>query len=202
MKRALLSVLRARPGCMQSPGARGHRALRRARRRHAEDFVLLAFLSRARSAHHIADNLETSGDLSGAATSLAGLVAGPFPRGGGAELAPEVRGARRYTGPTGRFPQLARCIRSGISGRPSWPGERRRPQLLPRHLLETQGLQRNGAPNRWRRAIRRRCSSAATRHRAARGGHGGAVERDRTRDRKSAWQWQSGSFGGLAGAHQ
>src|SRR6186713_2346647 len=55
------------------------------------DPILLAFLSRARSAHHLADNREADGDLTASATPLEQLVAGPLPRVGSAELAPEVR---------------------------------------------------------------------------------------------------------------
>src|SRR4051795_9015535 len=55
------------------------------------DPILLAFLSRARSAHHLADDLEGGGDLKASAEPLERLVAGPLPRVGGAELAPEVR---------------------------------------------------------------------------------------------------------------
>lgn len=43
------------------------------------DSVLLAFLSRARAAHHAADRAEQSGDLARAAALLGELVQGPIP---------------------------------------------------------------------------------------------------------------------------
>jgi len=52
------------------------------------DSVLLAFLSKARSAHHKADVAEASGDRAVAITSLEGLTRGPRP--GGAKPLPEV----------------------------------------------------------------------------------------------------------------
>ena len=55
------------------------------------DPVLLAFLSRARSAHHLADEHENAAELDAAIAPLAELVAGPLPRGATPELAPEVR---------------------------------------------------------------------------------------------------------------
>jgi tetratricopeptide (TPR) repeat protein len=45
------------------------------------DPVLLAFLSKARSAHHSADALETSGDVAGAISALEGLTRGSRPGG-------------------------------------------------------------------------------------------------------------------------
>lgn len=55
------------------------------------DPVLLAFLSRARSAHHIADQHEEAGRLEQAVEPLQRLVDGPLP-GGNAQAAPaEVR---------------------------------------------------------------------------------------------------------------
>ena len=57
------------------------------------DAALLAFLSKARAAHHEADILESGGDLSKAITPLDGLVHGPRPvaaGAGGAALPPEA----------------------------------------------------------------------------------------------------------------
>jgi hypothetical protein len=54
------------------------------------DPTLLAFLSRARAAHHIADEREAAGDLAAAVAPLASLTAGPLPH-DGQSLAPEVR---------------------------------------------------------------------------------------------------------------
>ncbi|HEX3776918.1 MAG TPA: hypothetical protein VHV51_20740 [Polyangiaceae bacterium] len=53
------------------------------------DPLLLAFLSRARAAHHLADEHEAAGDLNAAIAPLVELVAGPLPHTGN-ELAPEV----------------------------------------------------------------------------------------------------------------
>ncbi|HEY4104452.1 MAG TPA: hypothetical protein VGM44_11195 [Polyangiaceae bacterium] len=53
------------------------------------DPLLLAFLSRARAAHHLADEHEAAGDLSAAIAPLVDLVSGPLPHTGN-ELAPEV----------------------------------------------------------------------------------------------------------------
>jgi len=55
------------------------------------DPVLLAFLSRARAAHHLADEHEAANELAAAIAPLAELVTGPLPRGPSPELAPEVR---------------------------------------------------------------------------------------------------------------
>ncbi len=52
------------------------------------DPTLLAFLSRARSAHHIADEHEESKQLDKAVAALRELVAGPLP---GGAMRPEVR---------------------------------------------------------------------------------------------------------------
>ncbi|MFO0568682.1 MAG: hypothetical protein U0263_23675 [Polyangiaceae bacterium] len=54
------------------------------------DPVLLAFLSRAKSAHHIADQHEEAGELEKAIEPLESLVKGPLPAGAAAD-APEVR---------------------------------------------------------------------------------------------------------------
>ena len=53
------------------------------------DPVLLAFLSRARAAHHLADQYEEQNDLAGAIAPLEKLVHGPVP--GGANPPPEAR---------------------------------------------------------------------------------------------------------------
>jgi hypothetical protein len=53
------------------------------------DATLLAFLSRARAAHHAADRAEQAGDAARARRLLTELTAGPFP--GGKQLAVEVR---------------------------------------------------------------------------------------------------------------
>lgn len=55
------------------------------------DPVLLAFLSRAKSAHHIADGHEEAGALDKAVEPLQRLVDGPAPGGGGPSAPAEVR---------------------------------------------------------------------------------------------------------------
>src|SRR4051812_7894410 len=55
------------------------------------DPLLLAFLSRARAAHHLADDHESQGDLEAGTAALAKLASGPFPRANGSELPAEVR---------------------------------------------------------------------------------------------------------------
>ena len=52
------------------------------------DPTLLAFLSRARAAHHRADDPESRGDFAASIRELEALLGGPLPRG---EAAPEVR---------------------------------------------------------------------------------------------------------------
>ncbi|HWA76362.1 MAG TPA: hypothetical protein VG937_28680 [Polyangiaceae bacterium] len=54
------------------------------------DATLLAFLSRARAAHHLADQAEAAHDLPRAVSALEAVTAGPLPPGKG-EAAPEVR---------------------------------------------------------------------------------------------------------------
>jgi tetratricopeptide (TPR) repeat protein len=54
------------------------------------DATLLAFLSRARAAHHLADQAESARELPRAVSTLETLVRGPLPP-GSAERAPEVR---------------------------------------------------------------------------------------------------------------
>lgn len=54
------------------------------------DATLLAFLSRARAAHHIADQAEAAHDLARAVGALEAVTSGPLPPSRG-EAAPEVR---------------------------------------------------------------------------------------------------------------
>ena len=105
------------------------------------DPLLLAFLSRARAAHHLADDHEAGADLSAAIAALAGLVSGPFPRDNGAELAPEVREVLADTrarladlrSRQGAFEPALADIRSGLE-------LMREPNYFKGHLLETEGL--------------------------------------------------------------
>ena len=105
------------------------------------DPVLLAFLSRARAAHHVADNQESSGDLAAAVQPLQALVAGPLPRTSAADLAPEVREVLADTrarladlrSRQGAFEVALRDARAGLE-------MARDPNYFRGHLLETEGL--------------------------------------------------------------
>jgi len=105
------------------------------------DPILLAFLSRARAAHHLADDLEGSGDLTASAAPLERLVTGPLPRVGSAELAPEVREVLADTyarlsdlhSRQGAFERALEEVQLGL-------GHAREPNYFRGHLLETEGL--------------------------------------------------------------
>ena len=105
------------------------------------DPLLLAFLSRARAAHHVADNQEAAGDLAAAVAPLAALVTGPFPRTSGAELAPEVREVLADTrarladlrSRLGAFDAALADAHAGLE-------QAREPNYFQGHLLETEGL--------------------------------------------------------------
>src|SRR6188474_1629710 len=105
------------------------------------DPILLAFLSRARAAHHLADDLEGTGDLKASAEPLERLVAGPLPRVGSAELAPEVREVLADTfarladlhSRQGAFDRALEDVQQGLS-------HAREPNYFRGHLLETEGL--------------------------------------------------------------
>jgi tetratricopeptide (TPR) repeat protein len=106
------------------------------------DPILLAFLSRARSAHHLADNLESSGDLPASAAPLERLVEGPVPGlGSSTELAPEVREVLADTyarladlhSRQGEFDRALKDVQLGLS-------HAREPNYFQGHLLETEGL--------------------------------------------------------------
>jgi len=105
------------------------------------DPVLLAFLSRARAAHHIADDRESAGDLSATAAPLERLVEGPLPRENGAALGPEVREVLADTfarladlhSRQGAFDRALRDVQAGLA-------HAREPNYFRGHLLETEGL--------------------------------------------------------------
>jgi len=78
---AALGCARSGPGTERESGAQPAAAP-------VVDSVLLAFLSKARSAHHQADLHEQAGDQAAAIRALEGLVTGPRP--GGARPLPEV----------------------------------------------------------------------------------------------------------------
>ncbi|MEO6600167.1 MAG: hypothetical protein ABIQ16_09870 [Polyangiaceae bacterium] len=105
------------------------------------DPLLLAFLSRARAAHHLADNHEANADLTAAIAPLAGLVTGPLPVTSSAELAPEVREVLADTrarladlrSRQGAFEPALADVRAGLE-------LVRDPNYFKGHLLETEGL--------------------------------------------------------------
>ena len=105
------------------------------------DSLLLAFLSRARAAHHLADAHETEGDLAAAISPLDKLVTGPVPHADTAGLAPEVREVLADTrarladlrSRLGLFEQALSDVRAGLDAA-------REPNYFRGHLLETQGL--------------------------------------------------------------
>jgi len=105
------------------------------------DAVLLAFLSRARAAHHLADERESVRDTAGAIASLSELVSGPLPHTSHGELAPEVREvladslarlADLQSQQAAFEPALA-SIQRGL-------GYATEPNYFRGHLLETEGL--------------------------------------------------------------
>jgi hypothetical protein len=105
------------------------------------DPLLLAFLSRARAAHHLADEHETAGDLAAAIAPLSQLTAGPLPREKGAQLAPEVREVLADTrarladlrSRAGDFGAALADVRAGLEDATA-------PSYFRGHLLETEGL--------------------------------------------------------------
>jgi hypothetical protein len=104
------------------------------------DPLLLAFLSRARAAHHLADEHETVGDLSAAVAPLVELVSGPLPHSGN-ELAPEVREVLADTrarladlrSRSGAFELAIADVHAGLE-------YAKEPNYFRGHLLETEGL--------------------------------------------------------------
>jgi hypothetical protein len=105
------------------------------------DPVLLAFLSRARAAHHIADEQESAGELGAAIAPLAALSIGPLPHEGGAALAPEVREVLADTrarladlhSRQGNYDLALADVRTGLESATE-------PNYFRGHLLETAGL--------------------------------------------------------------
>jgi hypothetical protein len=105
------------------------------------DPILLAFLSRARSAHHLTDDLESGADLKAAAEPLERLIAGPVPHVSGTDLAPEVREVLADTfarladlhSRQGAFERARKDVQLGLR-------HAREPNYFQGHLLETAGL--------------------------------------------------------------
>ena len=105
------------------------------------DPVLLAFLSSARAAHHLADEREDAKDLKGALGPLQKLVSGPVPKTKGPELAPEVREVLSDTrarmadleSQLGEFERALEDVARGLD-------LAREPTYFRGHLFETRGL--------------------------------------------------------------
>ncbi|MEP7051822.1 MAG: hypothetical protein ABJB12_15770 [Pseudomonadota bacterium] len=105
------------------------------------DPLLLAFLSRARAAHHLADDHEGAADLNAALQPLVELAAGPLPHVSGGELAPEVREVIADTrarladlrSRLGAYDQAISDVQAGLE-------QARDPNYFRGHLLETEGL--------------------------------------------------------------
>ena len=105
------------------------------------DPLLLAFLSRARAAHHLADDHESLGDLAQAAAPLTSLVTGPLPHASASELAPEVHEVLADTrarladlhSRQGAFVEALADVRAGLE-------HAREANYFRGHLLETEGL--------------------------------------------------------------
>jgi len=108
------------------------------------DPILLAFLSRARAAHHLADDADDQGgedQLKASAAPLEALVSGPLPRTGSGELAPEVREVLADTfarladlhSRQGAFERALQDVQRGLD-------HAREPNYFRGHLLETEGL--------------------------------------------------------------
>ena len=141
MKRALLfSLLLGLSACSRTPSEPGNRC--------AEldagtpvDPLLLAFLSRARAAHHLADDHEGQADLSAAIAPLERLAAGPLPRTSDGVFAPEVREVLADTrarladlrSRQGAFEPALADVRAGLELAHD-------PNYFRGHLLETEGL--------------------------------------------------------------
>lgn len=103
------------------------------------DPVLLAFLSRARAAHHLADQYEEQEEPAGAIAALEKLVRGPVP--GGESPPPEAREVLSDTrarladleSQLGRFDDAAEDVDEGLKLAPE-------PSYYQGHLFEVRGL--------------------------------------------------------------
>jgi hypothetical protein len=101
------------------------------------DPVLLAFLSQARSAHHIADQREAEGDLAAALRALESLTAAQKPPGNAPEVEEVLADTRARSADllsrSGRFDQAEAEIGAGLEHVP-------RPNYFRGHLFEVRGL--------------------------------------------------------------
>jgi hypothetical protein len=101
------------------------------------DPVLLAFLSQARSAHHVADQREAEGDLPAALRSLAALTAARKPPGDAPEVEEVLADTRARSADllsrAGRFEQAEAEIAAGLESA-------RTTSYFRGHLFEVRGL--------------------------------------------------------------
>jgi hypothetical protein len=101
------------------------------------DPVLLAFLSQARSAHHVADQREAMGDTAAALGALEALTAGPKPAGEVPEVAEVLADTHARIADllsrSGRFDQADKEIEAGLS-------RARATSYFRGHLFEVRGL--------------------------------------------------------------
>jgi tetratricopeptide (TPR) repeat protein len=101
------------------------------------DPALLAFLSKARSAHHVADQYEASGDRAAALRALQGLTAGPVPAGTAPEVEEVLADTRARSAEllsqVGRFDQADEELKQGLEHAPI-------PTYFRGHLFEVRGL--------------------------------------------------------------
>jgi hypothetical protein len=101
------------------------------------DPVLLAFLSQARSAHHLADQREAAGDTASALRSLQGLIDSPRPPGSPPEvdevLADTQARVAELLSAAGRFDPAEAAIRDGLE-------HAKAPTYFRGHLFEVRGL--------------------------------------------------------------
>lgn len=101
------------------------------------DPALLAFLSRARSAHHTADLQESAGDRAAALRALNGLVSGAVPTGSAPEVDEVLADTRAriadLLSQAGRFDEADQEIGQGLTHAQS-------PSYFRGHLFEVRGL--------------------------------------------------------------
>lgn len=101
------------------------------------DPVLLAFLSQARSAHHVADQREAGGDVAGALKPLQALSQGPRPPGGAPEVSEVLADTQARVADllsrTGEFDEASRAVDQGLA-------LAREPSYFRGHLFEVRGL--------------------------------------------------------------
>jgi tetratricopeptide (TPR) repeat protein len=101
------------------------------------DPVLLAFLSQARSAHHLADQYESKGDVPGALRSLEALTRAPRPPGGAPEASEVLADTRARSAEllsrVERFDQATEAIEQGLE-------DAKEPSYFRGHLFEVRGL--------------------------------------------------------------